>query len=210
MNATEWFRDVPWYNLPPSMSGRLLEPVRPPLRLLGGSAPAGKTSKLAALAAARKKKEAEAKENTVPSNSTSLLDRLSTKPASQANSVSTPQPATPSEKTFPIRKRKSPSPPVMLQDRKPSSPGLRQQSQLPQEPSQNAQYLRSDPSIFAQTMCGKPSKPPEPAPHFANDLSSTLLGSQDYSQANNPFAGPSPDDVVTQAQAKGVKGSTAG
>ena len=75
MAAADWFKDVPWFNIPPEREGVILaEPVYPPLRLLGGSA---KPSKLAALAAARKKKETDLKNTNTPAvddKPLSLLD----------------------------------------------------------------------------------------------------------------------------------------
>lgn len=128
MNAADWFKDVPWFNLPPTMSGQLImEPMRPALRLLGGSSSSGKPSKLAALAAARKKKEAEQnlgqtsaapKENVLPSSAVSLLDLLGSRndvggqgsriPVSAVHSSAGSQQA---PRAYPVRRKKSPSPP---------------------------------------------------------------------------------------------------
>lgn len=184
----------------------MIEPVRPSLRMLGGSAPAGKPSKLAALAAARKKKEAEASENQKPAGTASLLDRLGQKSA-------TPKVETPSleglkisEKTYPVRKRKSPSPPPPVEERRPSAP----EKQEPVDEPKPMQNLRTAPSIFARTMIGARQDSKGLSSDFSHNLQSALYGSSyDHTEAN-PFSGPSPDDVVTQAQAKGLKGSHSG
>jgi len=190
------------------MTGRIVAQERPPLRLLGGSAPSGgKPSKLAALAAARKKKEAEAKENASSANTTSLLDRLGSKALPQPTTGQDPQlltSVTNTERSYPIRKRKSPSPPPDAERRRPSSP----REQFPPELAKFQENHRSDPSIFARAMCGGRRSGPSLPSNFTHDLQSTLYGSHDHTEAN-PFAGPSPDDVVTQAQAKGLKGTTA-
>ena len=97
-SAAEFFCDSPWLNVPlHRKTDILIEPLYPRCRLLGGAPQSdGKMSKLAALAAARKKKEGEKKglektkllrpednaseamSTTEPRNSTlTLLERLS-------------------------------------------------------------------------------------------------------------------------------------
>ena len=221
-NASDWFKNVPWFNMPPSMAGQLImEPTRPPLRLLGGSSStAAKPSKLAALAAARKKKENEQKSGQLPDAPTappkqsgsalSLLDRLGAKttqsPTSAQNDIVEPLSTrstneTPElRKAYPIRKRKSSSPPPPI-ERKPSEVS---QPTEPQE-SQVHQELRTEPTVFAETMCGNSGHRLDRAKTtgFSHNMLATLYG-QDLAELDaNPFAGPSPDDVVTQAQAKG-------
>lgn len=60
-SAAEFFRDTPWLNVPQHRRADIIvEPLYPRLSLLGGAPPQeGKMSKLAALAAARKKKNSE-------------------------------------------------------------------------------------------------------------------------------------------------------
>jgi len=206
MDPAEWFRDVPWFNVPVDLSTRIIEPVLPALRMLGGSAPAGKPSKLAALAAARKKKEAEAKETQKSTGTTSLLDRLGPKPANSATEEPSLEGLKISEKSYPVRKRESPSPPPPVEGRRPSAP----EKQAPSEEPKPTQNLRTNPSIFAKTMIGARQGSQGLSSDFSHNLQSALYGSAyDHTEAN-PFAGPSPDDVVTQAQAKGLKGSHSG
>ncbi|KAH0269103.1 hypothetical protein KCU71_g19229, partial [Aureobasidium melanogenum] len=128
-NPADLFNGIPWFNVPEERVGCIVsEQVRPPLRLLGGT---GKPSKLAALAAARKKKEAEQKaaqegaQSEKPAGVASLMDRLGTRSAQPANQENIkPGDATqqPETRTFPIRKRKSPSPPPPVEDRRPAAP----------------------------------------------------------------------------------------
>jgi len=206
MDPAEWFRDVPWFNLPPNLSSRIVEPARPSLRMLGGSAPTGKPSKLAALAAARKKKEAEATENQKPTGTASLLERLGPKPATSKIETPSLEGLKISEKTYPVRKRKSPSPPPPVEERRPSAP----EKQDPVEEPKPTQNLRTNPSIFAKTMIGARQGSKGLSSDFSHNLQSALYGSSYDHTETNPFSGPSPDDVVTQAQAKGLKGSHSG
>lgn len=203
MSAADYFRDVPWFNLPPEKSGIILaEPLYPPLRLLGGS---GKPSKLAALAAARKKKEADQKASLDQAPGTvSLLDRLSTKSNQSQQSKQqehAPELEQSAQRAYPFRKRKSSSPPPIQE-----SASQAQVVEAPKSYSAPAQDLRALPSIFASTMCGQSSprqSTGEDAPRSTEELVPTLFGGDANLADTNPFAGPSPDDVVIQAQAKG-------
>lgn len=205
------FRNIPWTDVPQHMKGNIIvEYSLPPLRLLGGA-----PSKLAALAAARKKKEAEQKAGNATDNqetpqmSISLLDRLGTKPSKpeEATSEEAPLPQSlPSQiqRAYPIRKRKSPSPPPPVADRRPTP--AESTIELPTLPLPQAPSIRADPSIFAQAMCGgsAPSLSTQTEPlHFKENMLPTLYGRASVFADSNPFAGPSPDDIVTQAQAKG-------
>lgn len=185
-----------------------MEPLYPPLRLLGGSAPGGKPSKLAALAAARKKKEAEQKAGGQgkPVGAASLLDRLSTKAVHPVSSQPGPSSGHENEplapRAYPIRKRKSPSPPPPVAERRPtpSEPTLQQPLARP------ATNVRASPSIFAQAMCGGGARTlsnQTDTMRFRENIMPALYGAESNLANNNPFTGPSPDDIVMQAQAKG-------
>ncbi|THY95504.1 hypothetical protein D6C92_04369 [Aureobasidium pullulans] len=188
----------------------MAEQVRSPLRLLGGT---GKPSKLAALAAARKKKEAdqkaapEAGQSEKPAGAPSLMDRLGTRSAQSTSQENTkPGDASqPETRSFPIRKRKSPSPPLPAEDRRPSAPEPTSVA-TPEPVSKPAEHVRAGPSIFASTMCGGSSRR-RPLHQDTAVLSQNILPAiygHDANLANtNAFSGPSPDDVVMQAQAKG-------
>lgn len=222
LNAADWFKDVPWFNIPPTMSGLLVEPVRPPLRLMGGSAPSSaKPSKLAALAAAQKKKEADLKAaqsqntsqtaDTAPASALSLLDRLGGRDSPGTSlrggsALSEPAATIPQSmpRTYPLRKKRSPSPPPKDTPKPPD-----QVEELAQEPAQPKQQLRSSPSVFAETMCGDSNHRTgtSETSNFSQDMLATLYGRALASSDANPFSGPSPDDVVTQAQAKGLQRS---
>jgi elongation factor 1 alpha-like protein len=205
---SDLFADIPWFNVPEERVGNIVShQVRPPLRLLGGT---GKPSKLAALAAARKKKEAEQKaaqdgsQSEKPAGVASLMDRLGTRsaqPASQENL----KPGEPETRTFPIRKRKSPSPPPPVEDRRPAAPEPTK-SETAEPAPKPAEPVRAGPSVFASTMCGGSSRR-RPSHQDAAILSQNILPAIYGPDANladtNAFSGPSPDDIVMQAQAKG-------
>ncbi|GAB7349235.1 hypothetical protein MBLNU459_g8397t1 [Dothideomycetes sp. NU459] len=218
ITAADYFKDVPWFNVPPDKSGTILiESLLPPLRLMGGSAQAGgKPSKLAALAAARKKKEAEQKANVESGDQkpgvVSLLDRLSTKAQQTTPNQLDKQPDQPpaaleqsTRRAFPFRKRKgSSSPPIQRQaEQTPKTEPIE-----PQSDAAPVQNLRALPSVFATTMCGGSAQrlsTAANAPRSTQDIAPAIFG-RDANLANkNPFAGPSPDDIVVQAQAKGAK-----
>ncbi|KAG9559055.1 elongation factor EF-1 alpha subunit, partial [Aureobasidium melanogenum] len=210
-NPADLFNGIPWFNVPEERVGCIVsEQVRPPLRLLGGT---GKPSKLAALAAARKKKEAEQKaaqegaQSEKPAGVASLMDRLGTRSAQPANQENIkPGDATqqPETRTFPIRKRKSPSPPPPVEDRRPAAPEPTT-TEVAEPTPKPVEHVRAGPSIFASTMCGGSSRR-RPSHQDSAFLSQNILPAiygHDANLANtNAFSGPSPDDIVMQAQAK--------
>jgi len=185
------------------------EHLRPPLKLLGGSGATGKPSKLAALAAARKKKEndktgapqaTQSDSKPTQSSAVSLLDRLGTK------DVPNTAPVAPSEsaiearalpRSYPVRKRRSPSPPIKVQ----APPS---QDEASEDQDKEMKLVRSGASIFAQILCGKSNTTRRPSSASSPDALATLYGSVDHILDANPFAGPSPDDIVAQAQSKGL------
>lgn len=190
-----------------------MEPLYPRLGLLGGSAQEGKISKLAALAAARKKKTSDLSSTfdgqpsppSAPSSETksaprSLSERLATnnskgpiKPAGRS-ALSSNHRTT----TKPVSKKLEPG----ISAVKEASVEEKEldESTNKQQPAKVAD-LRAAPSTFAVTIIGKGS-------HSTSPESGHLLGSsfdvmdiyqQDLTEAFD-FTGPSPDDVVFNAQ----------
>jgi elongation factor 1 alpha-like protein len=175
-------------------------PIYPPGRLLGGS------SKLKALAAARKKKQEEAQagatsatpapeRNPETDKAVALLDRLSVK--SKDGSASSSVNGNVERKTlskYPSRKR-------------PISPGHEalkvEEPTTPEEttPSIEIPNLRTEPSMFASTLCG-PRGPSSKKPRMESEELPLHYPDSKTSNEANPFAGPSPDDIVLRAQAK--------
>jgi elongation factor 1 alpha-like protein len=211
-NPSDLFASIPWFNVPEERVGTIVPyQVRPPLRLLGGT---GKPSKLAALAAARKKKEAEQKaaqdgaQSDKPAGVASLMDRLGTRsaqPASQENLKPGDVVQQSETRIFPIRKRKSPSPPPPVEDRRPAAPEPTK-SEIAEPAPKPVVPVRAGPSVFASTMCGGSSRR-RPSHQDTALLTQNILPAIYGPDANladtNAFSGPSPDDIVMQAQAKG-------
>ena len=197
-------------------------PTTPRGGLLGGSSSnAKKPSKLAALAAARKKKQEaassaastpEVNQSTESEGAVALLDRLSFggKPNSRTASAPISVVPKPVEKKFPIRKLE-PSPPFKQpkEGTRLESPAAANPSPTISSPSLN---LRSDPSDFAAVLCGPDPASPEQQrleePNLPVTFTLPYTTVTGYADTWNVFLGPSPDDVVSEAQSKG-KGTIA-
>jgi elongation factor 1 alpha-like protein len=202
-SPTEFFWDTPWNNVAPERQGCItVIPALPRGRLLGGS-------KLAALAAARKKKQQEEADRAHGALQTTdskaetdkavaLLDKLTVKGKEY------PQSPTPqgnerkgSKNRLQYRKRQ-PSPEPAPAEPEEETPVEQQ------EPSIQLPPLRIGPSSFASALCGNGISPSIWAPSKAEAperLTEVLPKVVD----GNPFAGPSPDDIVLRAQAKGKR-----
>jgi elongation factor 1 alpha-like protein len=203
--VTNFFWDTPWGNVPSHRLGEItVERIHPRGGLLGGSS---KPSKLAALAAARKKKQDDAKNaaaSHAPENdakdeadtAVSLLDRLSVKSKGPNDA---PLIRKESDKARPSRyvRRRSPSPEPELPKKEEDIP--------PESSTPDIEFpnLRATPSIFASVLCG--SSAPSSTRQGLKSSSFPLPYANVAGFADaNPFARPSPDDVVLSAQAKGV------
>ncbi|KAI7537583.1 elongation factor EF-1 alpha subunit, partial [Hortaea werneckii] len=150
---------------------------RPSPKLLGGS------TKLAKLAEERRRKAAsETKEAPSPASTSALssLDRLS-KPREASKENETPEPK-PEPKKYPIRKKREPTPPP----KEPTPP--------PPEPEEELPDLRASPTEFGMTLSTSPTN----GIHGPQMTLKDMLG--DSKDAEDPFKGPSPDDVVFKAQ----------
>ena len=217
LSTVRFFNDAPWLNVPRGRQARILvEPVPRFGGLLGGSAKqedGPPKSKLAALAATRKKENQKVREAQQTPSSVALLDKLSltsdkyesTSPPDQMNSnvnrfegVSDPHPRTYSS----WRHRDASPPPIVPKVRQPKS--IVESNDVTKSPPAKTVPVAS-PSVFASAMFG----PPAPdADHNMSLLESGLLASSNEANANfDAFAGPSPDDVVLKAQnsSKGLK-----
>ena len=193
----------------------MVEPLYPRGGLLGGSS---KPSKLAALAAARKKKQeeeraasgpasADAHPDKEPDRAVALLDRLNIKGKAKENAPPSPrsseQPggllkSKPAQTRYPVRRKKSPSPPPVQRQNEPSGP-IPEPSTIVEIPN-----LRAPPSTFAATMIGASHTEFQPRSPEGSMFSLPYAHEKVFTNAN-PFAGPSPDDIVTNAQAKGAR-----
>lgn len=217
-SPSEFFKDSPWLNIPTHRLGEILiEPLYPRFGLLGGSPSTtqGKVSKLAALAAARKRKESE-KATDVPStqqsSSVALLDKLNRKaktevtdepPRSAASAAVTEKFQAKNEdevlrrtRKYPVRKKDSPSPPAEILEEI-SEPVESDVQQI-----QKSSTLKDTPSRFATTMLG--DRRMNPGPEGLKTAFELPYAVDPNFTEIEAFTGPSPDDIVTNAQAKGA------
>ena len=204
-----FFWDVPWGAVPTERHGNITRiPMRSRGTLLGGSS---KSSKLAALVAARKKQEEEkrtaATSNAQTERAVSLLGRLGAKKENFSvggAKISTSFPQSAPRQELPLRTRTNQ--PGTPQKERPPSPA-REEAQL--LPLLSSQVPRGPPSMFAQAIFGheegnRSYRPTQSTKTQNRDrmFSLPFTLDEDYKK-RDPFAGPSPDDVILQAQSKG-------
>lgn len=209
-SAADFFSDSPWLNIPEDRRGEILiEPLYPRGGLLGGSSrPDGAPkSKLAALAAARKKKENQRPEyGQNATSSVTLLDKLSSKPR-QVQLDSTPDLSKPTifsatieqnvkeqSRKYPRRKSKGLECP---QDDQPAKEAFTKSSSLASPDTEKKPEItpKAGPSVFARTIFGSSIVLQQ---HDIQNSDRYVLGPE--KNAEFDFVGPSPDDIVTKAQ----------
>lgn len=221
LTAAELFKDIPWLGVPFERRGNIVvEPLYPRGRLLGGSPNVpGKPSKLAALAAARKISQQNERTSggtdsvsrtSTQSTSIALLDRLSAGDKRKLNDEVKTKTLAEEQRIVDVRfstyQNQSRGYPIhskinsmrVVSEKVSISPEYIETS-IPDEPK--LCDVRAAPSIFAQTMFDSsgPGRVTE-----ANSFSFPRTSDVDRTNING-FAGPSPDDVVINAQAKGSK-----
>jgi len=231
-SAAEFFRDSPWLNVPPHRKADILvEPLYPRMGLLGGAPESGgKVSKLAALAAARKKKEGEkTPAEATPAVATPSVDKTPETPAAEAKPsplslrerlAANDKPRKPSNGISTLRSlgKGSPAPSPLKKSRpEPAKPEVSTEPG-PEEPVKNDQAdhkekeepkvnIRAPPSGFASTIVGDSTRPMMTGPSHLHSNTADLIRiyGEDLTEPFD-FAGPSPDDVVMNAQssAKGL------
>ena len=208
-SITDFFSDCPWLDVPKDRLGEILvEPLYPRGGLLGGSSkPDGAPkSKLAALAAARKKKEnqkAEGSQNAT--SSVALLDKLSGKPRpAKPNSPALPSPnplnvvneQTLDEQLIEHTRRKSRGRETQEVDQSAKEPFQElDSSAMPDIETKSEITPTARPSTFARTIFGALAVSQKHNLKFSDHY---LVGSD--TQAKFDFVGPSPDDIVAKAQ----------
>lgn len=225
--VADFFRDCPWLKVPAHRKADILvEPLYPRLGLLGGAPEAGgKMSKLAALAAARKKKEGEkaAAAPEGPSTPQPVRSEVpSLKPSGTPLSLSERLAASKLSKTSetngglrrlgkPVSSAPSPARQQRAEPNKPSpSPpesAKQEEPEIKPEPQQQTPSIRAPPSTFASAILGNAAGPTmaEPSHLNLNNVDLLQIYGQDHAEPFD-FAAPSPDDVVMNAQntAKGL------
>jgi elongation factor 1 alpha-like protein len=216
-----YFADVPWGKVPEDRKGDLVL-EGPQLRggLLGGSS-GQKSSKLAALAKKRKEKAQAATTAREEKTSISLLSRLSQKqpfPIKDAPEASSLSPSSTSPSQLP-----SPPPPPL----QPLTP--REVTPAPLTPSQTVRKEQSivdldqpkkEYSVVPEAVATEQVVKQEPLGALPSSFAKSIFGERitlrheiDVADAclffvsgnketgkPNPFAGPSPDDIVVTAQ----------
>lgn len=210
-SARDFFKDSPWLNVPPHRKADILiEPLYPRFGLLGGSSAEkpGKMSKLAALAAARKKKEQKSPEDGLVGGLTdegnkpiSLRDRLAgvgkskispgSRPLTLARSLSrTPNKESPQA----AKDAKAVSQIASKEPHKEHA--QRQDAAVPE----SVDKLAAGPSDFAAIISGEKDTldaTTSNVPPRAYNLFTFVV--RDLTEVYN-FAEPSPDDIVIKAQ----------
>lgn len=197
----DFFWDVPWGMVPSDRWGHII--VEAPVfrgGLLGGS------SKLAALAAKRRKERedaeaAAAKPSQEADAAIAMLDKLALKAGDGVSSTTRgeAQEKSPSRARYPARRR-SPSPEPAAQIAETDHSKSPQPAIVSESPAQ-----RASASMFASTLCGA-GNPAESQPSPSVEAFSAPYMQYGGSDCAKGFAGPSPDDIVREAQAKGAGG----
>ena len=215
-SAADFFRDAPWLNIPEGRRASILvESLYPPGHLLGGSSTLSSgppKSKLAALAAARRKENRKLEVDSATTNSVHLLDRLNDKgdntrrtelsQKSVIEEITKPTTNKLGTRKYPIRQsEKSSAPPAKAESI---------QSHLPVKEDEEIKIAHvkraptASPSIFATAMFGPVTGVP-----VVSSYCSRYLKALEKEPLTNPdaFTGPSPDDIVLKAQnaSKGSK-----
>ena len=206
--STDFFKDAPWLNIPKDRRGEILiEQLHPRGGLLGGTSKqdAPPKSKLAALAAARKRENPKADNGRGITSSVALLDRLgaaprATKPEDGTTSPSpAPQrevlgrPGNISARKHSIRREQEINVPIQSHE----LPSMTNDTAPHPTTHDAAGFVpTATPSTFARTILGSDAEPEEsnfyPCDHFE------LRDSDLHTEFD--FVGPSPDDVVLNAQ----------
>ena len=212
-----FFNDAPWCNIPPGRQGEILiEPLYPAGRLMGGSSSQSdsKVSKLASLAAARRKRENAGPRSGTVTSSVALLDKLGSKASLETSKelavalkAATGRPLSPVQADTLKAPRKYSVRDCDVLNRNKAKDAITLVEPIPSEKKRDPEPLSIPialPSAFARTILGQPFKGAPTSDQ--NDTSCGLVRSlYQFSfhvadAKKNPFAEPSPDDVVLEAQ----------
>ncbi|KAH7346232.1 hypothetical protein BKA65DRAFT_455628 [Rhexocercosporidium sp. MPI-PUGE-AT-0058] len=199
----DFFKDMPWLDVPQDRQALFIAPLYPRGGLLGGSSDgAPKVSKLQALAAARKKKAQEQK-SAGSSGVEKPMENLTLNPSSGKEKGSS-SPTKPASRGFPIRKRKDSN---EHEKAAKATHVERAPEPTPDVVMEEIALDQAEPSAFANTMFSSSSSPTTTTsrPHSSNLFSLPYSNTAAPTTAD-PFAGPSPDDVVIAAQSKAKGG----
>jgi len=192
-----FFHDMPWLRTPLDRHTQFVEAWRPSGGLLGGGDGSGMT-KLQKLAAARKKKAEDQKQQEKTSQVEKSLERMHVTNTKEAGDTKTASSAK-RQKLSPESTQPEPS---ISQD----EASLEKVSAVPEnknarveEPESGPVSSQAEPSAFARTLFG--SAPGASRARAQDIFPMPSTQSTLFSPAN--FSQPSPDDVVFEAQSKG-------
>lgn len=225
LSAASFFADCPWFQVPPERLATLtaVEPLFTPRGLLGGNPTAaeGKMSKVAALAAARKKKLADQKsQQTTPNaGASNALDKLSSagrNPTALGEALPRPITVTSrrsSEKqvTLPTRAKQPNTKRMREPEAQPTCSPLDLAADVPASKKQilnnaealpiyNIKDLQAEPSDFARIIVGDSESEVPFVPPFSLDLEYAIYGRHFNKAKLFDFVEPSPDAAVLDAQ----------
>ncbi|KAI1814295.1 hypothetical protein GGS20DRAFT_598213 [Poronia punctata] len=204
------FHDMPWLNVPTERSGIFIEPIRLAGGLLGGTASGGKTSKLQALAAARKKKsEMQKLENRAaeaPSRDiVSATERETLKPSPDTPLAERPKTRRDDQTTGPLAHRINGQTESKMNASSsgPDDTPTQDNTAMPSPPVASfgdEPATLAAPSAFARALLGLSSNSSAPVPRREYQLPYMAMASA--SSLVGAFSEPSPDDVIIAAQSK--------
>ncbi|KAL7895235.1 hypothetical protein HDV64DRAFT_257469 [Trichoderma sp. TUCIM 5745] len=205
--SSTFFDDMPWLEIPKEREAVFIEPPRSVGGLLGGSSSAPKMSKLQALAALRKKKAEEKKDQervTPPEDGVSKLSLSDNRNKENTSLGSKLEPDSAVASNALVQEKEMPKGPVDNSVKGHAGSPAIKENELNANTKPEAEPVVSHshaPSAFARTLFG-PTLERDQAqrPHvFA------MPYTQSSSFLANAFSEPSPDDIVLAAQAKAGK-----
>ncbi|KAJ4012975.1 hypothetical protein NW766_006791 [Fusarium irregulare] len=197
--SATFFSDMPWLNVPQERQTLFVEPERPRGGLLGGGE-GPKMSKLQALAAARKKRTEEKKEQEKVTKDVSNLSIAESGKENRAPPSQRRQAPPAASQDFALQQETTKDHKPIVEDKKQedTAAGYKDPFLLDGFPEVEV-VSQAKPSAFAQTLFGSaPAKSQRPDVFAMPYTSSSIFAAQ-------AFAEPSPDDVVLAAQAKAGK-----
>lgn len=205
-SLAHFFADMPWGNIPEARRTVFIKPRAPSGGLLGGSSAGPKASKLASLAAARKRKAGESTVVLLPKNedkqaatSKSQLDKSPQK----APGNTAPKRAKTDVKDVTNKEDTIPKDYAKMDSAEPSATpfaGCQADGGSDEKPSS---YM-AKPSAFAQVLCFK-SASETPKPNLQPAYHPPWMAFTTPEALREAFEQPSPDDVVLSAQSQGSR-----
>lgn len=212
-SMADFFADMPWQNIPESRRTVFIQPPRSRGGLLGGSSAGPKTSKLAALAAARKRKAEEATLAIMPKREEKKVPKVETK-SSHEDTHSKDSPRTGAHGQDPLlnnmqkektkeatRREDTHSESIHTQETEGTTP--LPGSQTDGAPDDGTKSYMAEPSAFAQALFKSASETPRA--NVQHVYFPPWMAFTTPDALREAFEKPSPDDVVLAAQSQGSR-----